>query len=136
MAFVGGAFMRSDLPSREKRFEFLRLLVSDDLEKSIALSSSVVKSFEKILDVKTAGPKDATYLIQGCLPTLQEGVYCRNLQLTRYIHSPLVYGESLYQDNIDECKLLNMESDKTKNARIQQVAEAYFQGILNYVLSK
>ncbi|MGQ0828357.1 MAG: N-acetylmuramoyl-L-alanine amidase [Bacteroidota bacterium] len=136
MAFVGGAFMRSDLSSPRKRFEFLRLLVSDDLERSIALSSSVVKSFEKNLNVKTAGPKDATYLTEGCLPTPEKGVYCRNLQLTRYIHSPLVYGETLYQDNVSECILLNQETDKTKNLRVQQVAEAYFQGVLNYAFTK
>ncbi|OFY84392.1 MAG: hypothetical protein A3F72_01095 [Bacteroidetes bacterium RIFCSPLOWO2_12_FULL_35_15] len=133
MTFVGGAFMKSDLFSAEKRFEFLRLLLSDDLERSIALSSSVVSSFEKNLNVKTACVNDARYLVQGCLPTTEKGVFCRNLQLTRYIHSPLVYGETLYQDNISECKELNKECDKTKNERIQQVAEAYYQGILIYV---
>jgi len=132
MAFIGGAFMSSDLSSTRKRFEFLRLLASDDLEKSIELSSSVVQNFEKNLTVKTAEPRDAVYLIEGCLTTPKKGVYCRNLQLTRYIHSPLVYGETLYQDNINECVLLNQETDKTKNVRVQQVAEAYFQGILNY----
>ncbi|MES2592949.1 MAG: N-acetylmuramoyl-L-alanine amidase [Bacteroidota bacterium] len=133
MTFVGGAFMKNDLSSPEKRFQFLRLLISDDLEKSTALSSAVIKSFEKNLNVKTASAKDATYLMEGCLPTSEPGVYCRNLQLTRYIHGPLVYGETLYQDNLNECILLNKECDKTKNERIQQVAEAYFQGILNYV---
>jgi N-acetylmuramoyl-L-alanine amidase len=133
MTFVGGAFMKSDLSTPEKRFEFLRLLISDDLEKSIALSSEMVKSFEKNLHVKTAKFEDATYLIQGCLATDAAGVYCRNLQLTRYIHSPLVYGETLYQDNIQECIALSKESDKTKNQRVQQVAEAYFQGVLNYM---
>jgi hypothetical protein len=44
-----------------------------------------------------------------------------------------VYGETLYQDNMNECISLNKECDKTKNERVQQVAEAYFQGILNYV---
>ena len=133
MTFVGGAFMGSDLTSPEKRMEFLRLLITDDLEKSIALSSSVVNSFEKTLNVKTASHHDATYLVKGCLPAGETGVYCRNLQLTRYIHSPLVYGETLYQDNINECILLNEETDKTKNKRIQQVADAYFKGILDYV---
>jgi N-acetylmuramoyl-L-alanine amidase len=133
MTFVAGAFMKNDLSSPAKRSEFFRLITSDDLERSIALSSSVVKSFEKVLNVKTASSKDATYLSKGCLSTKAKGVYCRNLQLTRYIHSPLVYGETLYQDNIDECKLLNEESDKIKNKRIQQVADAYFQGILDYV---
>ncbi len=133
MTFVGGAFMKSDLSTPEKRFEFLRLLISEDLEKSIALSSSMVKSFEKNLNVKTAKLVDATYLMKGCIATEEAGVYCRNLQLTRYIHSPLVYGETLYQDNINECILLNKECDKTKNERIQQVANAYFQGVMNYM---
>ena len=135
MTFVGGAFMKGDLSTIEKRFEFFRLLVSDNLEKSIALSSAVVKSFEENLKVPTAGPRDAKYLIEGCLPAKTKGVYCRNLQLTRYIHSPLVYGETLYQDNISECQQLNKENDKTKNIRVQQVSEAYYQGILKYVNS-
>lgn len=133
MAFVGGAFSKDDLSSPEKRIEFLHLLLSDDLEKSISLSNSVVKSFEDQLCVRTASITDAKYLSNGCLKTEANGVYCRNLQLTRYVHSPLVYGETLYQDNINECNLLNKECDKTKNERIQQVAEAYFQGILNYI---
>ena len=133
MCFVGGAFMKNDLSTKEKRFEFLRLLITDDLEKSIAISSSVIKSFENELKVPTASPRDAKYIIEGCLPTTVNGVYCRNLQLTRYVHSPIVYGETLYQDNFNECKLLSTETDKTKNKRIQQVADAYFKGILNYV---
>ena len=136
MTFVGGAFMKSDLSTPEKRFEFLRLLISNDLEQSIALSSAMVKSFEKNLNVKTATIKDAKYLIDGCLATGEPGVYCRNLQLTRYIHTPLVYGETLYQDNMNECISLNKECDKTKNERVQQVAEAYFQGVLNFVKNK
>lgn len=133
MCFVGGAFMRTDLSTKEKRFEFLRLLITDDLEKSIAISSTVIKSFETELNVPTATARDAKYLIEGCLPTEANGVYCRNLQLTRYIHSPVIYGETLYQDNINECKLLYQETDKTKNKRIQQVADGYFKGILNFV---
>lgn len=135
MCFVGGAFMKNDLSNKEKRFEFLRLLITDDLEKSIAISSSVMKSFENELKVPTATVRDAKYLIEGCFPTEANGVYCRNLQLTRYVHSPIVYGETLYQDNIIECKLLSAETDKTKNKRLQQVADAYFKGIINYVAS-
>lgn len=133
MTFVGGSFMKNDLSSPEKRFEFLRLLITDDLENSISLSASMISSFEKILEVPTAGEQDAKYITQSCLGTEKKGVYCRNLQLTRYVHSPLVYGETLYQDNIKESQLLNRETDKTKNERIKQVAEAYYSGILNYI---
>jgi N-acetylmuramoyl-L-alanine amidase len=133
MTFVAGAFMKNDLSSKDKRFEFLRLLASDDIEKSITLSSAVVKNFENTLKIKTAKINDAKYLLEGCMPTSQNGVFCRNLQLTRFIHSPLIYGETLYQDNLNESQLLNMETDKTKNKRVQQVADAYFMGILDYV---
>lgn len=133
MVFVGGAFMKSDLVSKEKRFEFLRLMVTDDLERSIILSSAMIKSFEKNLNVKTARIQEARYLSEGCLPTNESGVYCRNLQLTRYIHSPLVYGETLCQDYLDEAIILNKEKDKTKNERIKQVAEAYYLGIIDYI---
>jgi hypothetical protein len=106
------------------------------LEQSITLSSAVISSFEKNLQVKTAKQKDAEYLTEGCLPTSESGVFCRNLQLPRYIHGPLVYGETLYQDNVSECVLLFKETDKTKNERVQQVAEAYFQGVLDFVQKK
>jgi len=135
MTFIGGAFMGSDLSSPEKRFEFLRMIITDDIEQSIKLSSAVVTSLEKNLKVKTAGPNDAKYLREGCIATSEKGVYCRNLQLTRYVHGPLVYGETLYQDNINECKALNKEVDKTRNERVKEVADAYFQGVLNYVSS-
>ncbi|MGZ4055643.1 MAG: hypothetical protein ACXVPM_12115, partial [Bacteroidia bacterium] len=104
MTFVGGAFMKNDLSTQEKRFEFFRLLITDDIEKSILLSSAVIKNFENTLKVKTATIRDAKYLFKGCLPTFETGVFCRNLQLPRYVHSPLVYGETLYQDNINESK--------------------------------
>ena len=133
MTFIGGAFMPGDLSSQEKRFEFLRMIATTDIEKSIQLSGSVTEKFESILKVKTAGPTDAKYLREGCLTTEKKGVYGRNLQLTRYIHGPLVYGETLYQDNINECKALNKESDKTKNERIKEVAEAYYLGIKDYL---
>lgn len=133
MTFVAGSFMKNDLLTKEKRFEFLRLLITDDLEKSIALSGAVVRNFERELHVPTATIRDAKYLMEGCLPSGIAGVYCRNLQLPRYIHSPVVYGETLFQDNINECKMLHEETDKKKNKRVQQVAEAYFKGIMEYV---
>ncbi len=136
MTFAGGAFMAHDLKSNDKRFEFLRLLITDDLEKSFSFSSEVVKSFEKTLTVKTAGINDAKYLRESCIAAPQKGVFCRNLQLTRFVHGTLVYGETLYQDNFAECKALNKETDKTKNERVKQVADAYFHGILNYVQTK
>jgi N-acetylmuramoyl-L-alanine amidase len=133
MAFIGGAFMPSDLSSPEKRFEFLRMLLSHDIESSLALSAAVVKSLETNLQVKAAATKDATYLYKGCLYAGKTGVFCRNLQLTRNVHGTVVYGETLYQDNVVECVLLNQESDKLKNIRVQQAADAYYKGVKEYI---
>lgn len=136
MAFIGGAFMPHDLTTIEKRFEFLRMLITTDIEESVRLSSAVVCSLDTALHVKPAGTMDATYLYKGCLYTGKPGVFCRNLQLTRYIHGPLVYGETLYQDNIAECIMLNQETDKLKNIRVNQAADAYYKGIKGYVEAK
>lgn len=133
MAFIGGAFMPNDLSSVEKRFEFLRMLITYDIESSVSLSAAVVKSLETNLQVKAATTKDATYLYKGCLYTGKAGVFCRNLQLTRNVHGTVVYGETLYQDNVVECVLLNKESDKLKNIRVQQAADAYYKGVKEYI---
>mgnify|MGYP001576610280 CR=1 FL=1 len=65
------------------------------------------------------------------------GVFCRNLTLTRMVKGTLIYGEALYQDNINEYKLLNKKEitiDGIKiSKRIEEVAEAYSEGIINYV---
>lgn len=136
MCFVGGAFMRNDLSKKSQRFEFFRLMVTDQLENSIELSSSVITAFEKELQVPTATVEDASYLKEGCIPTGTKGVYCRNLQLTRYIHAPVVYGETLCQDDPVECKQLGACTDKKNNPRVQQVAEAYFKGIQDYLIHR
>ncbi|HXC06644.1 MAG TPA: hypothetical protein VNZ86_17930, partial [Bacteroidia bacterium] len=72
----------------------------------------------------------------NCLSTSSEGVYCRNLILTRIIHGTLVYGETLYQDNKEESLNLMQETQddmgiKT-SSRVKQVADSYYQGILDY----
>jgi len=69
---------------------------------------------------------------------IEEGIYARNLALTRLVHCPLSYGETLIQNNIDEC--LNLArtdfviSGMRCSSRIKEVAEAYFEGIKSYLL--
>jgi N-acetylmuramoyl-L-alanine amidase len=137
MAFMGGGMLPSDLNKPEKRFEFLRLALTEDLNKSEQLASCVVKSFNDILQVPIAKNTDATYLLENCKTTSSPGVFCRNLILTRIIHSPLVYGETLYQDNRREAFLLSDEQEEINglktSARVRQVAESYYKGLFNYL---
>jgi N-acetylmuramoyl-L-alanine amidase len=129
MTFVPGCITAEDLKTLAGRLNFLRLLISPDIENSVKLSSAVGKSISSKLNVPLAQKTDATYLSERCLSTPAKGVYSRDLALTRLIKGPLVYGEPLYQDNVQECILLTAKDSK----RIELVAEAYYQGIVEYI---
>jgi N-acetylmuramoyl-L-alanine amidase len=135
MAFTGGSFHSGELADSEKRFDFLRLMLTDELINSITFSGAVTRRMESELNVPLATPRDATYLQSSSHATGQPGVYCRNLSLCRLVQGTLVYGETLYQDNAQECKLL-MQAAQTPNpgpeSRTFQVAMAYYNGILDW----
>jgi len=136
LAFIPGAFCQGELTRKEDRYEFLRLLLTDTIEESQKLSRYIVQEFVRHLDVPLITRSDtASYIEKACL--LQEpGVYCRNLALTRLIRSPVCYGETLIQNNEDEAYRL-ASGDAfimgiSCSSRIQQVAQAYFEGIKQY----
>ncbi|MBI3502781.1 MAG: N-acetylmuramoyl-L-alanine amidase [Bacteroidetes bacterium] len=132
MAFVGGSFSADELDKPEARIDFLRLLLTDDIQNSILFSKFIVESLVEKTKVPAAMDSCAIYLKGNCLNTDVPGVFCRNLALTRMVRGTLCYGESLCQDNSNESKALNQKDSK----RIEEVAEAYFEGIMNYVKSK
>jgi len=140
MAFVPGCITSENLNTLAGRLNFLRLLISPDIENSVKLSSDVVQHISAKLNVPLVRSEDATYLTEHCLPTLSEGVYSRDLALARLIKGPLVYGEPLYQDNEKECVLLTALDDSVNgfpvSKRIELVAEAYYEGIMEYVNNK
>jgi N-acetylmuramoyl-L-alanine amidase len=137
MAFIGGAFTSDNLERSEGRVNFVRLLLSDQLDRSQKLAKQTVFNFNRNLGIEIARPEDADYLKSNCLTTSSPGVFCRNLALCRKINSPLVYGESLYQDNEKESYLL-MRSDLDKygiktNERLHKVALSYDQAVLEFL---
>lgn len=104
--------------------------------KNLLLAKTTIQAFEEVLKVPAAGVNDALYLKDKCEETSVKGVYVRQLALSKMVKGVVIYGETLYQDNYEECKLLN---HKTLNIngiayseRIANVAEAYYQGIINY----
>jgi N-acetylmuramoyl-L-alanine amidase len=129
MAFVPGCVTSKDLETLAGRLNFLRLLISPDIENSVKVSSAVVNNISTKLNVPLAQDADAAYLTEHCLSTPEKGVYSRDLALTRMIKGPLVYGEPLYQDNDKECVLLTEQNSE----RIKLVAEAYYKGIVEYI---
>ncbi|MBA2612426.1 MAG: N-acetylmuramoyl-L-alanine amidase [Bacteroidetes bacterium] len=137
MAFIGGAFTGDNLDKPENLVHFIRLLVTDELNQSEILASLTVNNFSNNLDIPKASQFDANYLKDNCLLPKSPGVFSRNLNLCRLVNSPLVYGESLYQDNEKECDALmkddvNFKGIKT-NDRLLNVAKSYYQAVLMFL---
>ncbi len=138
MVFIPGAFMSGRMEKKESRFNLLRLLITSDLAASAEMAGLLCEQFQNDLNVSLAEPKDAAYLKESCTQAPHKGVYCRNLALTRLISGPVVYGESLYQDNQDEYKLLSVRNFKNGKIpeRVALVAESYYKAILSYFSNK
>ncbi|CAN5764862.1 hypothetical protein BH11BAC7_BH11BAC7_13490 [soil metagenome] len=138
MTFIGGSFQCKELGDAERRFDFLRLLLTDDIENSLEIAGLTALEFKSELEAPLAKTADATYLAANCIDAGLPGVFCRNLSLTRLIQGTLVYGESLYQDNVNECLLLTKKAPlKAEGAqsisgivRLDEVAQAYHKAIL------
>lgn len=140
LVFVPGAFCRGELTEHENRYEFMRLLATGDLHESLHLSRCILQAFNTHLNVPVVTKEDGANYLQSVCLQLEEGIFARNLALTRLIHGPVCYGETLIQNNIDECENLSRKDfvigGEKCSSRIKQVAEAYFEGVQNYVLSE
>lgn len=138
LVFIPGAFCRGELTEYENRYEFMRLLATENLHYSLKLSRSILSQFHKHLKVPSVNRADGAYYLDKVCLQLEEGIFARNLALTRLVHSPVCYGETLIQNNIDECQNLSRSdfviAGKKCSSRIKQVAEAYFAGIKEYLL--
>ncbi|HBS47639.1 TPA: hypothetical protein DEO28_04740 [Candidatus Dependentiae bacterium] len=132
LTFVPGSFLKGDLKDPAARYEFIRLLATDDLEESIRLSQAIAKNMETTLKI----PLQKSLYMPNDTFFISPGVYCRNLALTRRVHSILCYGESLIQNNAEEAKRLATKdtnfNGEAVSSRIIEVANAYFKGICEY----
>lgn len=140
MAFVGGCFGENELDNPEERIDFLRLLLSNDIETSSEFSYHVLKNLVRTTKVPAALNTDALYLQENCLNTDYQGIYSRNLVLTRRVKGTICYGESLYQDNINECKELCKENISIEgiitSKRVEEIAKSYYDGIVDYLRNR
>lgn len=138
MVFIPGAFSKNELQDQDSRYEFLRMVLTDDLERSQSLCQQILAHFTERLNVPVVKEEDgARYLNSVCMK-VDEGIYARNLVLTRMVHGPICYGETLIQNNEKECMNLAKKDfvihGTACSSRIKEVAEAYFQGIKAYLL--
>jgi N-acetylmuramoyl-L-alanine amidase len=134
MAFVPGAFLAGELASPEARFDFLRMLVLGNLAHSDRFAKLVLQEFTQRLQVPAVPVKNRVFYLNFNSIYLSQGVYARNLGLSRLVNSPLCYGESLYQDHEAEARLLNLHqgAKKQTSPRVRQVADAYYRAVARY----
>ncbi|HEV8513974.1 MAG TPA: hypothetical protein VGQ59_11890 [Cyclobacteriaceae bacterium] len=105
MAFVPGAFLGHELQRYSEKLDFLRLLLSPDLDKSMRLAHLILQA-ERGIGVEPVKHDQHVLDERYCTPTDYDGVYCRNLAMTRTIRGPVVYLEALLQDNKNEAVVL------------------------------
>lgn len=137
MVFIGGSFCKGELSTLANREEFLRLLLTDDLDLSMLLSEQVINQFTEKTEVPPVHPNDPVPYLKSVSLQLGKGIYARNLFLTRTVHGPLCYGESLCQDDRKECIRLNernLDMNQIQGPkRVEQVARAYYEAVKIFI---
>ena len=116
----------------------LRLLISDDYAASVRLSSAFIEASQRYTGVPPVSQTSGlSYLRVASRYVGEEGVYARNLSLTRNISGPVCYGESLCQDARWEALRLHQKDLKVGSlmvsSRVAEVAQAYLEAVKSYV---
>ncbi len=137
MAFTGGAYMKGELFSPERRFNLLRLLITDDIEESAKFSNDVLQILQAEGDVPVLpGNSNQKYVNAIGIRTDYQGVYARNLALSGRIFGTLCYAEPLFQDHKDEVLRLNKRDFNFEGemipTRVVEIAKVYEKAILKY----
>lgn len=135
LVFIPGAFCQGELANSEDRYHFLRLICTQDLEKSSEVAQDLVHRFTSHLQVPplNTSKKQACGFESSLISA--EGVFCRNLALTRLVKGPLCYGETLIQNNLEEALELSKNNASVNgipcSKRVIDVAEAYYEGTVS-----
>ena len=134
LVFIPGAFCSGELAAAEDRYHFLRLICTQDLESSHVIAQDLVDRFTTHLQVpplKTAKREVAGF---GNSLISSDGIFSRNLCLTRLVKGPLCYGETLIQNNLQEALELSQNQTMIEGIacpqRVVDVAEAYYETIV------
>lgn len=134
LVFIPGAFCSGELTTPEDRYHFLRLICTQDLETSHVIAQNLVDRFTTLLKVPAL--KTAKREVCGFGNSLisSDGIFCRNLCLTRLVKGPLCYGETLIQNNLQEALELSQTQRVVEGIacpeRVIEVAEAYYETIV------
>lgn len=122
-------FRKSSLKNERSRYEFVRLLVTDDIEQSLKLASIAKEYTKQILKLPIA--TSPGFGLKATYPVEVPGVFHRNLMMTRLVHGPILYCEPFLQDNYTQAKSLFENPDE----RIDEMVQIYTQSLLDWANS-
>lgn len=114
MAFIPGAFMAGELDKHDAILDFTRLTLSPDFENSERLAHLILKEHQRSMRVNPIIYDSLKDLQSKVNKTQYDGVFARNLPMTRMVRGTIVYLESFCQDNVDMMKQL-IRKDLTVN---------------------
>ena len=84
-----GAFRPKDLSTKVSRIDFLRLLVTDDLDQSILLCQNIIKEMTLTTSIEPVDYNNKKSYLSCASIFISKGVFARDLRLTRLVRSPL-----------------------------------------------
>lgn len=122
------AFKNASLKKPRARYEFIRLLVTQDIEESVEIAKIALRECQNTFKLPTGD--DCAYLNHLSIKH-SPGIYYRNLTLNRLVHSPILYGEPLCQDNFINAKILATNPDLI----IDKVVTIYKNAIVEWALN-
>ncbi|HRK01469.1 MAG TPA: hypothetical protein PLH57_02290 [Oligoflexia bacterium] len=130
--YIMGNVMPGEAASREDRALILRELLNPvRWDLSLDMSKHMVQSLSKRVDVPVKNsPTDFGSI------RVEDGVYARNLGLTRRIyHGLLTYFECMMYENPKEFEMMSTHDSRYGDypARVDAVAEGLTRGVLNFV---
>ncbi|MFT5618862.1 MAG: hypothetical protein ACI85I_002097 [Arenicella sp.] len=136
LVYVPGGFMAGELETPRDRMEFLRLMLTKDYKNSIKFAELLSLQFNYKLGTPPLSSKlDFEYLDENSIK-VKEGIYARNLSITRLVHGPVCYGVPLCLDNENEFLAIGKDELKvgklTTSKRVEQVADAFVEAIKTY----
>jgi hypothetical protein len=131
--YVPGAYKFNDLEAAASRFHFLQLLVSDDLPKSVQLAACMQEKIKQKMGLKPVSRqlRGPNFLETDCIKTDIDGVYCRNSPLLNRLACPQVFVSPYSLNKTTQCD--NWLQPKTAFSNCEKLAEACFEGILEYI---
>ena len=132
--FVPGAFTEKAMHHAQNRFDFLNLLVSEDLANSVKIAHKIQQSIiEKMKIMPLSRQLPGPNLLQDeCIKTNIDGIYCRNMPVFSGHYCPQFHISLLSLDKAEEI----FSQPKLGFGFCELLSEAILDGLSDYFENK